>query len=221
MTDPKAGLTQRQMSALRVLAEKERQIQEQNKQLEARLAEMERREQAVKGMLAQLEDKQPDPMEQINGQVSKLTQMLEQQRLEQEQRYKQQAWDDYQSRVIRTLQNSEDFPLLRELQMYDSVLGHIKSHLDSTGQELSEVDAAREVEAQLSELVEQIVSSETVKSKFLGTPTPQPTSATTLTDTISSETATYAAPTDGGLYATDDASVEAAAALLKFSGGDE
>lgn len=170
-------------AALRTLLERERAAQQAEQRLKAREAEL-REAEALRYQLTQRPDvaKQLSQPLDANAALMAKIQELEARdsaREQREEQFRREAAVREAQLGVRTWvkEAPEDkFPLLRSYAKGpDMVWSRIESHYQKTGELLSEAEAARDAEAELSGLVEQLAKVEAVRKRFLP---PDPTKET-------------------------------------------
>lgn len=115
----------------------------------------------------------PDPVDPIKREMEELRQQLQTLKQREEEAERTTATQRAQSAVREFVSSSADFPLTKELDAADMVFDLVQSKYNA-GESISEADAAREVEAYLSGLVEKALKVDAVRSKFLGQQTTKP-----------------------------------------------
>lgn len=111
----------------------------------------------------------PDPVEPVKSEVQQLKEMVQRLYQDREEQERMTVAQKAQQGIREYVGSSEDFPLTKHLEASDMVFDYLQNHKQATGEWLSEEDAAREVEAYLSGLVEKALELDSIKSKLTGT----------------------------------------------------
>ena len=119
----------------------------------------------------------PDPTEPIRSEMEELKRQL-QSLTEREREQERLSASEQAKQGIRKYldESAEDYPLTSTIEGADAMtFDYMAQHYQTTGEWLSEDDAAREVEAYLSTVVEQALKNEAVRAKYLqGSSTTRP-----------------------------------------------
>lgn len=180
---------------LKTLLEKEKALREHESRLKAYEREVaeyrEARELAKSNPEALLEKlgvqipgRQPqeqDPTQVMAAKLAQLEQYIAEQREREEKTQRAQAEETAKAEMKRWLGSVDDFHAVKEAGAEDLVFELIKSEYQTTGTVLSEEEAAREVEARLTELVEKLYPKLAAKKQAKQ---PQGTQPNTLTGSL-------------------------------------
>ena len=208
--------------------EREKSLREQQEQLKARARDYEEA-QALKrlamddplGFLDRIgiksdtlssqlaERENPDPTADIRQELTELRQQLSQRQQREEQERKEAALQEAQNIVYDYVEtNKARFPLTAAAGMHQEVYNQIYNHFLTTGESLSEEDAAKSVEEHLAG----------IKAKWLASSEPEPAPvkkpSPTLTNSLAAQTPSVSEPKNGLL--SEQESIIRAAALLNF-----
>lgn len=150
----------------------------------------------------------PDPQSEVREKLTKLEQQLAQRSEREEAERKEAALEEAQS-IVKSFvsENADTYKLTSSANMHGLVYQRIYEHYETTGEALSEADAANEVEEYLSGI-------KAMWSQESNEP-PARTSSTTLTNSLAAQTPTRTDKTDFGLL-TEEESLVRAAAVLKY-----
>ena len=164
-----------------------------------------------------LQGERPDPTDSIRQEIQQLRNELDTRRQREEASQRQAALDEAKNLVTSFVEQSTDFPLTKAAGMQDLVFQRIYDHYSETGETLSEVNAAKEVEEYLSGVVDKLTKIESVQARFENqepvTEAPPATSlAQTLTNAHSASTPTR---TETGMLPESE-SLKRAAAMLEY-----
>lgn len=116
----------------------------------------------------------PDPVAPVNQKLAALEQEIREMREREAQSERQVVVERARAGVQEFISKTEDLPLLRELNASDMVFDLVQQH-QAAGNEAKLEDVAREVETYLSGLVEKVMKSESLRSRFLPAPPAQET----------------------------------------------
>ncbi len=109
-----------------------------------------------------------NPNRALEERLAKLETELVQARSEGENYRREQAQEEYKRQIAQFVQQANAYPLIKAAKAEGAILDYILDRYNSTGETISEVDAAAAVEAQLSELANQFITVESIKSKIAG-----------------------------------------------------
>lgn len=180
---------------LKVLLEKEKSLRDHEARLKAYEREVaeyrEARELAKSNPEALLEklgvqipgrqQQEQDPTQVMAQKVAQLEQYIAEQKAREEQTQRANAEETARAEMKKWLGSVDDFHAVKEAGAEDLVFELIKSEYQTTGTVLSEEEAAREVEARLTELVEKLYPKLSARKQAI---TPQGTQPTTLTGSL-------------------------------------
>lgn len=109
----------------------------------------------------------PDQLDPIKREMEELKQQLQSFKQREEEAERMTATQRAQAAVREFVSSSAEFPLTKELEAADMVFDLFQAK-HNAGESVSESDAAREVEAYLSGLVEKALKNEAIRAKYLG-----------------------------------------------------
>ena len=182
-----APQTPRATEALRTLMDRESKVREAEqalKQRERDIEESQRLAQLAKNnplhfldhVGVSVEDvtqkiiagERPDPTASIRSEVQQLRDEINARQHREEAQQRQAALDEAKGLVTDFINTSEQYPLTKAAGMQDLVFQRIYDHHNETGQTLSEVDAAKQVEDYLSGVVDKLSSLDSIRNRFGG-----------------------------------------------------
>ncbi len=105
-----------------------------------------------------------DPVSDIRDDISSLKTELQQQREATEQARMQAALSEARSEVHKYVETAEDTPLVRATGSADQVWQVMTHHHQTTGQIISEAEAARKVEGHLSAQIDRLLESDATRA---------------------------------------------------------
>ena len=160
-----------------------------------------------------LESGGPNPTEFVKQEVGRLEQLIRERDEAERRAAQQRAIVEAEREVMQFVQNNKEFPLLNAMGMQGAVFDRVIASIEN-GQPISEEEAAREVEAHLSSVLEQALGNEDIRSKYL--PEPEPQQIQLQPPTLTQDMATTPSKPVSTKPMTDDERHQAFAAMLRF-----
>jgi len=150
---PTPQLSPAGQNALRALMDRERAVRTQETQMKSQAEEFQRQQDAFR---RSQEPEEQDPNQVLGGELEKLRAELDSFK-QREQTYRQQTLvSEEKARVRAALSGGEEFKAIEATDAYDTVFETMLSHYNTTGEWMSETEAAKQVNSSLLDLAKKL-----------------------------------------------------------------
>lgn len=110
----------------------------------------------------------PDPTEELKQELQQLkSELMETKKMTAEEK-REEALNEARQAVRTTIEEADGYELVKATESYDQVFNTIVNHYEETGEVLSEDQAAKQIEEQLSGVVDRLLQTESVKKRLSG-----------------------------------------------------